>query len=70
MTPMGLRLGNRLYHLMEERELSSAALSDISGVNRETLGSIIRGKNETSLRTLSKLAEGLQMPISDLLKGV
>jgi transcriptional regulator with XRE-family HTH domain len=61
-------LGNRVRLLRHERGWTQEALVDRSGLDRSYLSMIEAGTTNPSLRTLSRLATGLQVNIEDLFK--
>lgn len=59
-----------LLHLRRERGLSQAALAERAGLARTAIGRIERGQAGPRGTTLSRLAEALEVPLSDLLVPV
>lgn len=51
---------------MKRRGLSVNRLADFSGMGRGRLSEILAGKSSPTLRTVSKLAEALEVSVSDL----
>ena len=61
-------LAKRLLELCEERGLSINKLATASGVAQSTVDNIMRGNSKNpSIRTLQRLASGLNMRVSELL---
>ena len=56
--------------LREQQNLSQQALADTSGMSRNTLSLLERGKTSPTLDTLQKLADALQADIGAFFKGV
>ncbi len=58
----------RLNDLCDEREITINKLSTLSGITQSTVENIISGKTKNpKLKTLHKLAVGLNMTVSELL---
>lgn len=60
------RLGNRIRHLREERELSQEALADAAHIGRSYMSGIERGVRNCSTLHLLRLARALRVPVGDL----
>lgn len=69
-TPLTLEFGKRIESLRAKRGWDQADLSANSGIERGHISEIENGKRMISLATLSKLAKGLDMTMSQLLKGM
>jgi transcriptional regulator with XRE-family HTH domain len=63
-----IQVGSVVRKLREERELSRLTLADISGVNEKYIGKIERGECSPSAFILKKIALGLHVNLSKLLK--
>lgn len=61
------QFGGRLKQLREEKKLSKTALADILGMERISLTNIEKGKRNVTLKTLTALANALEVPIALLL---
>lgn len=58
----------RLNDLCQEREITVNKLSTLSGITQSTVENIMAGKTKNpKLKTLHKLAIGLDMTVSELL---
>lgn len=58
----------RLTKLCEERNITTNKLATLSGITQSTVENIISGKTRNpKLKTLHKIAVGLDMTISELL---
>jgi len=58
----------RLKDLCSERKITINRLADLSGVAQSTVENIIKGNSkDPRLKTLNKLANGLNMTVSELL---
>ncbi len=64
------KLGARVRALRKERRWSQADLGDHLGMDRGHVSEIECGKRMVSLDTLQTLAEGFDITMSALLKGV
>jgi transcriptional regulator with XRE-family HTH domain len=62
------QLGINLRKLRQEREISMQELSEITEVSKLTLGNIERGEANPSLSVLWKIANGLNVPLSALIR--
>lgn len=56
----------RLAEIMKERNLTDRQLSEMTGVSKSQINGIRRGIHEPSFQSLEKLAEGLNLKISDI----
>jgi transcriptional regulator with XRE-family HTH domain len=57
----------RLQELREARGLSQLKLGEISGVAQSFINSIEAGRKSPTLRTLQKLANALEVEVTDLI---
>lgn len=58
----------RIFELCDERDITINKLSIMSGVTQSTVHSIISGRNKTtSISTIKKLCDGLDITIQDFL---
>lgn len=60
-------LGSLIKGFMNEKQLSSGKLAELSGIHSSTISRIISGKRKANLNHLNKLAIGLGIPITTLL---
>ncbi len=58
------RIGARLRHYRQQRQLSLDALSELTGVSKPMLGQIERGASNPTVATLWKIANGLHVPFT------
>jgi len=66
-----LALAERIKMLREKKtDLSQEAFADYCGLHRTQMSILERGKRVPSLKTLQKVADGFDMSLSELLKGV
>ena len=63
-----IQLGTVVRRLREEQELSRLALAEISGVNEKYIGKIERGESSPSCFVLKKLALGLKIELTEIIK--
>lgn len=61
-------IGLRIKQERERRGVSSETLAYESGISKSNLSEIERGLRDVRISTLGKIAEGLEIPISKLLK--
>ena len=59
-------LGNRLYELRFERELTQAALAQLVGVSRKTINTVENGVFVPSTFLALKLARALECRVEDI----
>lgn len=58
----------RLRELCRERNLSLNGMAMLAGLNQSTLENIVKGKSKSpGLRTLHRIATGLNMTVAELL---
>lgn len=58
----------RLTQLCKEREITVNKLATLSGITQSTVDNLMKGKTRNpKLKTLHKLAIGLEMTVSELL---
>ena len=63
-----IQLGTVVRKLREERELSRITLAEISSVNEKYIGKIERGESSPSCFILKKLAQGLKIELTEIIK--
>jgi XRE family transcriptional regulator, regulator of sulfur utilization len=64
------RLGSRIRKHRSQRGWSQEEFADICVVNRSYMGRIERGELNLTLDSLEKVAKGLGLSVSALLKGI
>jgi transcriptional regulator with XRE-family HTH domain len=62
-------LGENLRTLREDRNLSLQSLADLTGVSKSMLCQIETGKSNPTIETLWKIANGLRISFTSLLRG-
>ncbi|MEG1222402.1 MAG: helix-turn-helix transcriptional regulator [Bacilli bacterium] len=65
-----LTLGNRIKFLREGRLFSQEDFANEININRNYLSDIENGRRNPTIKILSKIATGLEVSLSELLKGV
>ncbi|HEV2962526.1 MAG TPA: helix-turn-helix transcriptional regulator [Candidatus Angelobacter sp.] len=63
-------MGARIRELRMARGWSQEAFADICEIHRSHMGEIERGEVDAAISTLAKLAKGLDITVSAMLKGV
>lgn len=58
--------GKRLMQLRKERKISQETLAELSGLNRPYISGIEQGKRNVSLEVIEKLAQALELKITEL----
>jgi transcriptional regulator with XRE-family HTH domain len=64
------KIGTRIRALRKERGWSQEVFADSCGIHRGHMGEIERGEKNLSITTLAKVANGLGITVSALLKGI
>lgn len=62
--------GANLRHLRIERDLSQEDLAFQIGLHRTYIGSVERGERNISLVNIVKIMTALEIPVSELFKGI
>jgi transcriptional regulator with XRE-family HTH domain len=70
MAELQRAVGARVRELRTARGWSQEAYADICEIHRSHMGEIERGEVDVAISTLEKLAKGLDITVSTLLKGV
>ncbi len=63
-----IEFGNHVRDLRKAKNMSQEELSFASSLHRNYICDIERGARNISLKSLEKLAEGLEVTLSDLMK--
>lgn len=63
-------VGNRIRNIREERGWSQEELAHRADVNRTFLGELERGKKKASVETVEKIANALEISLSDFFKPI
>jgi transcriptional regulator with XRE-family HTH domain len=70
MAELQRAVGARIRELRTIRGWSQEGFADICEIHRSHMGEIERGEVDVALSTLAKLAKGLDITVSAMLKGV
>jgi transcriptional regulator with XRE-family HTH domain len=62
--------GANLAFERERRALSMNALADLAGTHASEISRLERGHRDPRLSTMVRVARALEIPLSDLLRGV
>ena len=65
-----VQLGNRVRSLRRDRGWTQVEMAEMLGVDRSYLSEIENGKKDPSLRVLKTLADGFNLSLSQLLRGM
>jgi transcriptional regulator with XRE-family HTH domain len=68
LSPRHRALGDALRELRKARDLTQETLGDRSGLTTNYVGDTERGERNVSVRALWQLADGLDVPASELLR--
>lgn len=68
LSPRHRALGEAVRTLREARDLTQEDLADQAGMTANYVGDAERGERNISVRALWQLADGLEVPASDLLR--
>lgn len=63
-------LGEKIRARREHLELSQESLADDCGFDRTYISMLERGRRNPAFLNLVRLAEGLKLPLSILIKGI
>lgn len=66
---LAVRVAQRLAELRRQRQLSLEALARVSGVSRAMLWQIEQGRSAPTLKVLARIADSLDVSLTDLLHG-
>ena len=64
------QLGYRIRYLRQQKGMSIESLALEADINRNYLGDLERGARNPTLVILSKIARSLDIPLSELFKGI
>ena len=65
-----IAFGTNLRRTRKTLGLSQEALAHLSGIHRTYIGSVERGERNISLENIVAIANALNIPIQELVKGV
>lgn len=63
-------MGIRIKELRIQKGLSQEALADLVGLHRTYIGSVERGEKTITISSAKKIADGLEISLSELFKGL
>lgn len=70
MDDITVRFGDRLKELRAQKGISQEKFALQIGMNRTYYASVEAGRRNVSLRNILKIAEGLDISLSELFKGL
>ncbi|HEV3041486.1 MAG TPA: helix-turn-helix transcriptional regulator [Candidatus Angelobacter sp.] len=70
MAELQRAVGAKIRELRMARGWSQETFADICEIHRSHMGEIERGEVDVAISTLAKLAKGLDITVSAILKGV
>lgn len=65
-----IRFGRRVRELRQEQGLSQEAFAHVCELDRTYVGGIERGERNVALRNIEVIAKALNLPLSELMKGI
>lgn len=68
MNKISLHIGKNISRIRKERDLSLDKVAELTGVSKAMLGQIERGESNPTVTTLWKIANGLRVSFSSLMK--
>jgi transcriptional regulator with XRE-family HTH domain len=68
LSPRHLALGDAVRTLRRDRGLSQEALAELAGLSGNYVGDAERGERNITVRAIWRLADGLGVPASELLR--
>ena len=63
-------VGDNVGRLCHDKGLSQTTFANMVGIDRSHLNRLIRGRNNVTLDVLVKIADGLNVPLTDLFFGL
>ena len=70
MDEFQVRLGARIRRLREKRGFTQESFADACGLHRNFMGSVERGRQNLTLKSLRVIAKGLGTSLAKLLSGL
>ena len=64
------RFGKRLRDLRHERDMTQTELADFLGIDRSFINDVERGKKTMSLGYLDTVAQGFELTLAELMRGL
>lgn len=65
-----IQFGMNVRTLREAKNISQEKLAELAGMHRTYLGGIERGERNLSLLNMLKLSKALDVPLTELVKGL
>ena len=65
-----MTIGQRIREIRRRRDKTLKEVAEASGLSLTYLSDVERGRTQPSLKTLQRLAEGLEVTTTDLMSGV
>jgi len=65
-----VRFGRRVQRERKRRNLKQIDVSVATGLTRSTISQIENGRQEVGLRTIEKLATGIEIPLAALFRNL
>lgn len=59
---------NRIESIMAKRRMTKTSLAELCGISRQNISTIVR-RGTCEPKTAGKLADGLGVPLADILEG-
>ncbi len=69
-TPIGVRFGSRLRELRKRRGWTQVRAAEELGIDRSYISDMERGKKNVCLPTMEVLAQGFEMSLAQLVRGL
>src|SRR4051794_11155835 len=67
---LSVRFGAAVRELRRTRGLSQEGLAALAGIDRAYMGGIERGQRNPTLSMIQRVAEGLEIPMSELFREI
>ncbi len=64
--PILQTFGNHLRELRRQKGISQEQLAEMAGLHRTYLGGVERGERNPTLLSLTKIAQGMKIPLEEL----
>jgi transcriptional regulator with XRE-family HTH domain len=65
-----VQFGKRIRELRRERDWRQLDLAEQAGISENYISELEQGRKEICLRTLERLADALEVKISDLMRAI
>ena len=70
MSDLSVEIGQRIRSYRTQKHLSQEELAELCGLHPTYIGQIERGEKNATLESISKIAEGLYVPLSTLFENI